>query len=202
MPDPLSAPSGPIYRGFPLTPSPYILGFPGDEEDGFGPLSSDSFMAPTQSTGKTLLKGVHPRSTVCVVLMPSSLVTDTHAISIQSATRVILNTPQQHLQCSATITNAVASTKSHQAPSNNDLPTGSVHAFTVHFIPILQKYIGSLENPCVTKRLANPMQMIWDGVMQDWPHKFAEDNDKVYCLVSDYLPSPPTAILIPLYLIL
>ncbi|KIM69893.1 hypothetical protein SCLCIDRAFT_18928 [Scleroderma citrinum Foug A] len=25
------------------------------------------------------------------------------------------------------------------------------------------------------------MQMIWDGVMPDWPHKFAKD-DKVYCL--------------------
>ena len=81
-PDPLSAPSGLTYQGSPITPLPYLLGFPGDEEDGFGPPSSDSFMAPTQSTSQTLLKGVNPRSTVCVVLMPSSLVTDTHAISM------------------------------------------------------------------------------------------------------------------------
>ena len=143
MPDPLSAPSGLHYRGSPLTPSLYTLGFPGDEEDSFGP-----FMVPTQTTGRT---GVHPRSTVHVaILMPSFLVTDTDAISMQSATRIIANAPQQCLQCSTTITNAVTSTKSHQAPSNNDLLTGSVRTFTVHFIPILWKYIGSLENPWVT----------------------------------------------------
>jgi len=63
------------------------------------------------------------------------------------------------------------------------------------FIPILWKYVGSLENPWVTKGLVSPMQIIWDGVMQDWPHRFAEDEDKVYCLVNGYLLSLHTAIL-------
>jgi len=87
------------------------------------------------------------------------------------------------------------STKSRQAPSNNDLPAGSVRTFTTCFVPILRKYVGSLENPWVTEGLAHPMQIIWDGVMQDWPHKFSEDNDKVYRLVSSD-PSPlPTTVL-------
>jgi len=63
------------------------------------------------------------------------------------------------------------------------------------FIPILWKYVGSLENPWVTKGLVSPMQIIWDGVMQDWPHRFAEDEVKVYCLVNGYLLSLHTAIL-------
>jgi len=63
------------------------------------------------------------------------------------------------------------------------------------FVPILQKYVGSLENPWVTEGLVRPMQIIWDGVMQDWPHRFAEDEDKVYHLVSGYLSSLPIAVL-------
>ncbi|KIM60275.1 hypothetical protein SCLCIDRAFT_966931 [Scleroderma citrinum Foug A] len=80
------------------------------------------------------------------------------------------------------ITNVVASTKSRQAPSNNDLPAGSLRTFTMRFVPILRKYVGALENPWVTESLVRPVQIIWDGVMQGWPHKFTEDNDKVYRL--------------------
>jgi len=64
--------------------------------------------------------------------------------------------------------------------------------FTTHFIPILQKYVGSLKNPWVTEGLVCPMQIIWDGVMQDWPHTFTEDNDKIYRLVSAHPLSLPT----------
>jgi len=91
------------------------------------------------------------------------------------------------------ITNAVTSTKSHQAPSNNDLPAGSVRMFTTCFVPILWKYVGSLQNPWVTEGLATPMQYIWDRVMQDWPHTFDEDNDKIYRLVSSHPLLLPTA---------
>ena len=83
------------------------------------------------------------------------------------------------------ITNTVLSTKSRQAPSNNDLPAGSMQMFTTSFVPILQKYVGSLQNPWITDGLVRPMQLIWDGVMQKWPHTFTDD-DKVYCLVSGH----------------
>jgi len=56
-------------------------------------------------------------------------------------------------------------TKSHQAPSNNDLPASSMQMFTTSFVPILWKYVGSLKNLWVTKGLVRPMQIIWDGVM-------------------------------------
>ena len=62
----------------------------------------------------------------------------------------------------------------------------------MHFIPILRKYVGSLKNPWVTEGLVRPMQIIWDGVMQDWPHTFMEDNDKIYRLVSAHPLSLPT----------
>lgn len=52
----------------------------------------------------------------------------------------------------------------------------------MRFVPILRKYVGALENPWVTESLVRPVQIIWDGVMQGWPHKFTEDNDKVYRL--------------------
>jgi len=93
------------------------------------------------------------------------------------------------------ITNAVTSTKSRQAPSNNDLPAGSLRTFTTCFVPILRKYLGTSENPWVTEGLVHPMQLIWDGVMLEWPHKFSEDDDKVYRLVSCYPPSLPTTVL-------
>jgi len=64
--------------------------------------------------------------------------------------------------------------------------------FTTHFVPILQKYVGSLKNPWVTEGLVRPMQIIWDGVMQDWPHTFTEDDDKIYRLVSAHPLSLPT----------
>jgi len=67
--------------------------------------------------------------------------------------------------------------------------------FTTSFVPILQKYVGSLKNPWVTVGLVRPMQIIWDGVMQDWPHTFTEDDDKIYCLVSGHPSSLPTAAL-------
>jgi len=67
--------------------------------------------------------------------------------------------------------------------------------FTTSFVPILQKYVGSLKNPWVTEGLVRPMQIIWDGVMQDWPHMFTEDDDKIYCLVSGHPSSLPTAAL-------
>ena len=57
-------------------------------------------------------------------------------------------------------------------------------------MPILWKFVGSLDNPWVTDDLVHPMQIIWNGVMQAWPHKFTEDNDKVYHLVSIDLSSP------------
>jgi len=90
------------------------------------------------------------------------------------------------------ITNAVTSTKSHQAPLNNDLPARSVQMFTTCFVPILRKYVGSLQNPWVTEGLATPMQYIWDCVMQDWLYTFDEDNDKIYRLVSGHPLLLPT----------
>ena len=89
----------------------------------------------------------------------------------------------------------VTSTKSRQAPSNNDLPASSLQAFTTRFIPILRKLVGSLENPWITEGLVHPMQIIWDGVMQGWLHKFSEDNNKIYHLVSGHPSSLPTAVL-------
>jgi len=106
---------------------------------------------------------------------------------------VIPNALQQRLQRSMVITNVVMPTKSCQAPSNNDLPAGSVQMFTTCFVPILQKYVGSLQNPWVTEGLVTPMQYIWDHVMQDWPHTFDEDNDKIYRLVIGHPLLLPTA---------
>ena len=70
----------------------------------------------------------------------------------------------------------------------------------MRFVPILWKFVGSLENPWLTEGLVGPMQIIWDGVMQEWPHKFAEDEDKLYRLVSGYSSPLPTAALTLSYL--
>ncbi|KAI6145840.1 hypothetical protein BKA82DRAFT_10240, partial [Pisolithus tinctorius] len=78
--------------------------------------------------------------------------------------------------------NAVASSKSHQAPSNLDLPAGSQCIFITQFVPILWKYIGTRENPWITDALIEPIQVLWYTLMVDWPHKFSDENDLIYCL--------------------
>ncbi|KIN99390.1 hypothetical protein M404DRAFT_30447 [Pisolithus tinctorius Marx 270] len=78
--------------------------------------------------------------------------------------------------------NAVTSSKSQQAPSNLDLPARSQHIFVTRFVPILQKYIGMRENHWITDALIEPIQVLLDTLMIDWPHKFSDENDLIYCL--------------------
>ncbi|KAI5983989.1 hypothetical protein F5J12DRAFT_899412 [Pisolithus orientalis] len=101
------------------------------------------------------------------------------ALEQQPTAKVILGAPQNHLSQSSVIMNAVTSSKSCQAPSNLDLPAGSQHIFVTQFVPILWKYIGMRENPQITDALIEPIQVLLDALMVDWPHKFSDENDLI-----------------------
>lgn len=60
-------------------------------------------------------------------------------------------------------------------------------------MPVLQKYIGSFDNPWVTDGLVGPIQTIWNGIMKGWPHTISDETDVIYLLVSnDFFCCPCT----------
>jgi len=111
-PDPLTASSGLTYRGSPITPTPYTGGFPSDEDDGLEP-SSDTFTAPSKSTGQIALKGVKPR-VVRVIFVPPTLVTDTRTIFY-----VVHH--KGRTECTATMPSTVCG--HHQCGNLNQVPS-------------------------------------------------------------------------------
>ncbi|KAI6156541.1 hypothetical protein BKA82DRAFT_4009173 [Pisolithus tinctorius] len=141
--------------------------------------------APINHTPKTpLANGLKPEFHSSKANRQSKLLLrrQDEALEQQPTAKVILGALQKCLSQSSIIMNAVTSSKSQQAPSNLDLPARSQHIFVTRFVPILQKYIGMRENHWITDALIEPIQVLLDTLMIDWPHKFSDENDLIYCL--------------------
>ncbi|KIM55320.1 hypothetical protein SCLCIDRAFT_30471 [Scleroderma citrinum Foug A] len=156
---------GLTYHSTPILPAPSTSGgLPSDEDDHFE-LSSGTSTMPTNNIS-TGIKGQLSKRTAGT-----------------PTTQVIPNAPQQRLQHSAVIANAVmTSNKARPPPSNNNLPAGACYFYTAYFVPVLRKYVGSFNNPWVTDGLIGPIQTIWNGIMKGWPHTISNETDVIYRL--------------------
>ncbi|KAG6369258.1 hypothetical protein JVT61DRAFT_15530 [Boletus reticuloceps] len=100
-------------------------------------------------------------------------------------TKIVPDAPQSRLEHSNTIANATSSVKTR--PSRQDLPPGTDQRFRKYFIPLVRQFAGTFENPWSTEGMIAPMQAMWDATMAgtpEWAHKFSEDDDPLYHLVS------------------
>ena len=77
-----------------------------------------------------------------------------------------------------------AAKQRRKAFTNHDLPDGTLKDWHRKLIPHLRDHAGILEDPWATTDLLGPIQILWDDIFPNVPHKVGLTRDPVYAVVS------------------